>query len=213
MMHKELIGAWRRRTIRFASVFALAAGLMVVAPASPAEANYLVGITGNGGSTCASGLNMMDPLDSSVHYRKSSLRSNVSTEVSWVMTNRIAPTDLSAWSTSSNEDVTFYDAYYTTTCGKNWWQPSTGGLAGLATCRYKSGSKCTRHYVRISNTYADSTSTTNRRKLVCHETAHVIGINHNTHSSSLNSCVRDPASSGTTGFSSHELNDMINWQW
>lgn len=157
---------------------------------------------------------MMDPGDSSVHYRKSSLRSNISTEVTWVMNNRVAPTDLSATATSGSEDMTFYDAYYTTTCGKNWYQPSTGGVTGNATCRYKSGSTCTRHWLRISNTYGDATTSKNRRKLVCHETGHAIGINHNTHSgSSLNSCMKTPSSGGTTGYSSHEINDMINWQW
>lgn len=196
------------------TVAAVAAALFfALFGASGAQANYLVGVTGNGGSSCASGLNMMDPLDSSLHYRRSSLDSDVSSAVWWVMTYKVAsPTDLTAVSTTSSEDATFYDYAYTTTCGKNWWSSGSGGVYGMATCRYKSGSTCTRHWVRISNTYTDQASTTEIRKLICHETGHVIGINHNSHSSP-NSCLRSNSEDGTTGFSSHEIDDMIDWQW
>ena len=65
----------------------------------------------------------------------------------------------------------------------------------------------------IASTYTDGQGATIERKLLCHETGHVIGITHNTHGGSQNSCLRTPSSGGITGFSSHEINDMINWQW
>jgi len=63
--------------------------------------------------------------------------------------------------------------------------------------------------------FTNTLDTATRRKLICHETGHSIGITHNNHPApELDSCMKTPLSSaGTSNYSSHEINDMINFVW
>lgn len=131
------------------------------------------------------------------------------------MTNRVHPTDLNADSVSDGGDFVYFDALYTTFCGKNWWTPSEGGLVGMAKCDALDGAQCERHHVHFHLGWTQQASTTNQRKLSCHETGHSIGIPHNNHTAaSQDSCTENPASSAdTSDYSSHEIQDMINFAW
>lgn len=201
---------------RKAQVAALVATLLiaVIAAIQPASANYLVGYTGNSGCT---GLNMMDQFDSTVHYKRFALRTDNYDGVGWGMAFAVHPTDLDAVSTSSSTtaDVIFYDGNYSTYCGYTWWTSGSGGTGAIATCHTLSGSGCAQHRIYIGNEYSDELDTTEHRILACHETGHAIGLTHNSHSASSNSCLRSSVLSGggTTYYSSHETNDSINFQW
>jgi len=155
---------------------------------------------------------MMDPNDSTVSYRRVNLTTSISDAVSLVQTNVVQPTDLTSYGTSSSSaDVHYYDGPYTVLCGRDWYQPGVGGVVGTAKCHTLTGSACDIHRIYFTTTYTNNQSDSILRKLVCHETGHMFGISHNSHST--NSCMRTPSKSGTTGFSSHEVDDMINWQW
>jgi len=198
---------WALRAV--VTVILLLTAAVAVLEDRPASANSIAGVTG---STSCTGYNMMDPFDSSVNYKRSSLTSGNSAAVSWVQSYRVAPTDLSAFSTTSNSaDIIYYDWAQATLCGYDWWTPSAGGIVGFARCKTTIGAVCSQHRVYVTTTWTNSASTWNLRRLFCHETGHVFGITHNTHST--NSCMRTPSSSGTTGYSNHEVTDMINFVW
>lgn len=195
-----------RGTLRKFAVAAVTVALVAVVP--PASANDIVGETGDTG--CGA-LNMHDGTDGVLSYRYVNLTSGVSAALNYSWTYNINPTDLGSFSTtSSSADVTAYDGEYTNVCGYSWWNSSTGtGVAGVAVCDVLVRSACDRHSVYFHAGYVSSATTSDDRKLACHELGHTLGITHNIHDSYLNSCMRSKTWTGTTGYSTHEIN-MIN---
>lgn len=189
--------------------FLLALALVGV---SPANANYIVGATG---TTACDRLNMHDAYDYRLQYRRAGVSSALSSAVYWVMVNRINPTDLTSVSTSSSSaDISIHDGNYTSWCGYNWWTTNSSGTVGAAKCSALIRQECDRHTVAIHQGYIANRSTTIHKRLVCHEIGHTLGITHNHHTSSgLRSCMKNPAASGKTYFSDHEIDDMINFVW
>lgn len=189
--------------------------LLVATLGTPASnANSIVGATGKTG--CNS-LNMHYSGDSNLSYRRSNLTSGNASAVNFVMNYRINPTDLSSYSTtstSSSVDITIYDGSYTSYCNKDWWTAADGGVYGMARCNKLIYRACDGHRIYLNTRYTNSHSYTNRKKLLCHEVGHTLGISHNYHgSSSTNSCMKSDSEHGTTTYSSHEKNDMINYVW
>jgi len=179
---------------------------------APAAANHIVGATGNTG---CDDLNIHDPNDSVIGYQRSGLSTPNHSQVDWIMLNRVLPTDLEVGAASSGGDFIYYDDDYTTFCGKNWWSAGSGGVVGFAKCEALVASACDTHKVYLHLGYTNTVDTAGRRKLICHETGHSIGITHNDHTSAaLDSCMKTPPSSaGISNYSSHEINDMINFVW
>jgi len=169
----------------------------------------MVGATGQTG--CSS-LNIHDPTDGTIGYERESLTSEAFNAVDFVMLNKVLPTDLEVGATSSGGDFIYHDASYSTFCGKNW---GIGNTIGLSTCDALKANACDTHNVYLLVDWMAGRPTGDTRKLVCHETGHSIGIPHNDHTgASLDSCMKaQPATSSIAGYSSHEVNDMINFVW
>jgi hypothetical protein len=177
----------------------------------PAAANQIVGATGDTG---CNDLNIHDPSDPVIGYQRSGLSAANHSQVEWIMLNRVLPTDLEVGAASSG-DFIYYNSNYTTFCGKNWWSPGSSGVVGFAKCDALVGAACDTHKVYLHLGYTNTLDTAGRRKLICHETGHSIGITHNDHTTAaFDSCMKTPASdAGTSNFSTHEINDMINYVW
>ncbi len=178
---------------------------------APAHANSIVGATG---STSCTELNIHDPDDSVIGYQRSNLTTPNHNQVDWILLNRVAPTDPEVGA-SSARDFIYYDYDYVNFCNFDWWSPSNpGGLQAFTKCSQLTGSACDTHKIDLHEGFTSTLDTEGRRRLICHETGHAIGITHNNHSSSaLTSCMKNPASSGNKNYSDHEIDDMINYVW
>lgn len=177
------------------------------------NANQIVGITGKTGCI---GLNMHDAYYGQISYRKYGLNSKNAGGVDWIMDNRVDATDLNSYPvTSQGADAIYGDGVNTTLCALDWWRPADGGITGLAMCWEKASTgACDSHRVHFENTYTNQSGYKNRRKLVCQGFGHTLGIDHNTRTgSNLNSCTKKLSGSGTSDYSNHEKNDMINFVW
>lgn len=200
----------RRRALAASGVL-----LLFLAAVPSASGNEISGATG---TTGCSGLNIHDPTDPIINYRRSGLTIANYDQVGWIMVNRISPTDLSISSVSSGGDFVYFDEPYTTFCGRSWWSPSAGGVIGLTNCDALGNSNsCGRHHIYMTTTWTENanTDTSERRKLICHESGHAIGITHNEHTTTAyDSCMRPQATdSSISDYSPHEINDMINYVW
>lgn len=180
-----------------------------------AVAHELVGATGNTG---CNQLNIHQSDDGTIQYRASGLTIANYNQTVWVMDNVVGPTDLNKSLVPSGGDFIYFDDAYTDQCGFNWVSTQYGpGVQAHARCMKLISNMCDTHHMYFSTIYTDSGSgldTGTRRRLICHETGHSIGIQHNDHTlSTLDSCMKNPASTGVNGFSDHEINDMIHLVW
>jgi len=174
---------------------------LTVLPAEPAEASN-VGATG---STSCTGLNITENYSGTlevVRYYRGSLTSGFYNAVSWVMTNRINPTDLSSSSYSSTTGATvrYYDSAYTDYCGRDW-KSGGGNVVGHAKCNSLAGAACQNHSVRF-----DTAATSSKNGIVCHETGHTLGFRHPYSSEQQNSCLANSAT--YTNYSPQEIADI-----
>lgn len=175
----------------------------------PASAGNSAGATG---STSCTALNIMETTNSTFTYYRSSLETAMYNAVAWNVTNNVSPTDLVAVAHSSNTtstDAVYNDGDYSTFCGFTW-HPGGGGssVIGLAKCNNLVGSACDRHYVYFDTSAVNAAdfTLTKERRLACHETGHVFGITHTTGTTCMSSNI-------VTNYSTHEINDIINWIW
>ena len=131
----------KRQQVGLFCLFSLVAAVIAVS-AAPAQANSIIGATNATG--CSGGLNMMDPNDSHINYKRSNLSTGGTNAVNWVMSNRINPTDLSSGHTSSTSaaDVVISDDWWADGfCNVTVWGPNK--TIGKAICEVKIGAACT----------------------------------------------------------------------
>ena len=185
-----------------------AMGLMSVVGIGPAVAGNSAGA--NGSTSCAT-VNLMENSNSTFTYHRVSLVSPNHNAVAWVLNNRVAPTDLTVQYDSTPDsatDAVYYDADYTTFCGRTW-HGSGGSVVGMVQCSSLAGQHCNRMNVHFDNSATDAYSTTKARVLACHETGHSIGVKHASGSTCMNSTI----SSFQTWYSTHERTDIVNHVW
>ena len=196
----------RRRGPWAALMIAALFAATLAAVSAPAAANWS-GASGNTG--CSGGVNMTDNKD--LYYYRSSLTSYMYSAVAHALNNEVAPTDIvvkpEESSAGSGTDIVYYDADFSTWCGKDWHpdDPSDAGTAyvwGNSSCETLSGSKCDRNDIRFDTSYWGSASTNARRKVACHETGHALGLTHRS-----GSCMVT-GSTWNTFFSSHDENHL-----
>ena len=163
-------------------VASFAVGFILAPPNTAMAAN--VGATG---STSCGSLNITENYTSTlevIHFYRGSLTSGFQSAVSWVMSNRINPTDLSSvGSTKANSTVRYYDSAYIDFCGRDW-KSGGGNVIGHTKCNTLAGAACANHSIRF-----DLAATTSKNGLVCHETGHSLGFAHPTSREQQNSCL------------------------
>jgi len=173
----------RRALAGLAVIAAIAAALVVFAPAAtPAEAVF----SGSNGKTGCTAVNMAHSRYPKFIYND--LTSRVAAHADYARSNVVDQTHITTsddTSQDANTDVVLYDAAYTTTCGFDWYNELDGGTLALTTCDtvYSSGD-CRQHTVRISTTYFSGATTGQGRGLLCHELGHAFGLMHTSSSSS-----------------------------
>ena len=175
-----------------------------------ATAHWISGATG---TTDCNRLNIHDTQDSLIHYREAGISTALSDAVDWVVRNDINTTDLSSSLTTSAtyQDISIHDGDYVSWCDYEWWGAG-GTTIGASKCSELVRSECKWHTVAIQQGWIASTTAVKRKRLVCHEIGHSIGILHQTHGIT-HSCMWENPGDSIAFFSDHEVNDMINYVW
>ena len=176
-----------RRALAVVSVIgAIAAAIVVFAPAStPAEAVF----AGSNGKTGCSAVNMGHTKFPKFIY--SDLTSRVEAHADYARSNVVDQTHISTGDDTSldaNTNVVIYDSAYASVCGYDWYNEVDGGTLALTMCDtvYSSGD-CRQHSIRISTTYFSGATTAQGRGLLCHELGHAFGLMH---ASSSGTCMK-----------------------
>lgn len=173
--------SWGRSFVS-ASIACLLGTVASLGVVPDAHATNWFGATGSTG--CNSG-NIQD--NGTMTYYRSSLTTKMYNAVANTLNNDVLPTDIvlqaehSGW--TSNTDVVYYDADYSTLCGYDWHpddpsDPDTRWVAGLARCMTLSGSRCQRFYVHFDTSRMNQINDDGARTWACHETGHTLGLKH-----------------------------------
>lgn len=155
----------------------------------------------------------MNQSNTLVSWRAELLKPYMLNAVNWIMEHRITPLPALQefeWNHPS-ADWAFYDSDYTTLCGFNWHDPGEFGLVvvGMADCIAAINSECLRSTGYFDNSKWDSATAWERRRVVCHEIGHMIGLPHDDHPN--NSCMIGVLT-GSASYSWHERN-LIDDYW
>jgi hypothetical protein len=141
--------------------------------------------------------------------------------INWSRTNNLDPTNIDTSLDATldvHTDVVVRNGDYENGwCGNFWGPAQNPGIAGtvaVVTCDYLlsgSGGKCDRFTMFLLRWYLMGQTTSDRRKVACHENGHTVGLEHAAHPSCMSAAGPVPQNGSFTTHDQNHLNDPINY--